>query len=115
VPKADATNDDDENRQDDVSRYLRSGRSSMGIPAKSAARSPEALMAATRGKITLWQHLSVTLGLVYQCRCGALVKPAWRASHERFHDAMREFCAPPTPAEFAAVRTGAAASSEQPF
>ena len=53
--------------------------------------------------MSLLTRIRLFLGLDYQCRCGAIVGERWRAGHEEIHDAMREFCRPPTVEEFQAA------------
>ncbi len=49
--------------------------------------------------------MSLRLGLSYQCRCGAIVRRRCRQQHEGFHDAIREWCSPPTTEEMTAAKS----------
>jgi len=65
----------------------------------------ESIQATARKAALTWsQRWRLFLGITYQCRCGALVATHCRQQHEGFHDAIREFCAPPTAEEIAALK-----------
>lgn len=66
---------------------------------------PRKSPAAQTGKPHLLIRLKLRFGLLYRCRCGALVRPRYRQGHEHMHDAIREWMAPPSAEDMAALNT----------